>query len=359
MNFLSGRHQRRKAFANSRSDVKSKVINLNFLKIGKPSVNSQAGGLQNTVLRPENSSKNSEISEVCIGGHEPNEFKDSAKFPNDSEALESGNASHSFPNRHLSKNVTPSVPENRKSGRNFQSRSVSFRQPSRMSSFKRNSIKAMKSAYTPPGGLEMILASVDESFSLHSNLIHTNDSGDALRSRRGVRNSVLGSSRTENKIRNNSDSTNFRNYGRSGKHASGSIVDSAVVRKFDEKAGNQTSPHRKSSFSPKIDLTEEEIVQWLGGLPIINPEKMLAYFCGNVNSEVMETPRKDKPYTIFSFAKPKQLDQNTLNELQVSVILILNYAFVFIVFAESTFHKKTKKYMRRIHAAKPVTQEKK
>uniref|UniRef100_A0A0R3RYI4 Uncharacterized protein n=1 Tax=Elaeophora elaphi TaxID=1147741 RepID=A0A0R3RYI4_9BILA len=171
---------------------------------------------------------------------------------------------------------------------NFESRSISFQPSQQTESFKRNSVRALKNTHRRPGGLEMILASVDDSLVLLSDLIATPAA----------------------------DNANLRNAKERRKFSAADFADSdqsCMIRKSGKKNGNFASTIKKSSQSKssetaKIDLTGEEIIQWMGGLPIINSNKMLAYFCGGGNHR--ETKKflsnNHEPYKIFSLRSKKR-----------------------------------------------------
>ncbi|VDK29423.1 unnamed protein product [Gongylonema pulchrum] len=286
--------QRRKAFAK-----------LHLFKFGKAT----AGKPQEEPLeRDKHGLRTSEISGESVCGQESNALKD---FTNELKSTVSETVVKSFSNR-----------GSRKKRRNLDSRTFGSRQPFRNisscgSSFRRNSVKALKNAYHPPGGLEMILASVDESFNLHSNLIRTNDS--CSRDSDNSKNPEPGIESGGNKI----DSVNFGDNARlrtdipktDGNFSTEKVAEN--VRGPSDKT-NKTLVQPKPSFSGKIDLKEDEIVQWLGGLPIINPEKMLSYFCGKMDPKMSKLRNRQEPYTIFSLAKPDERveDWTSVKELQ-------------------------------------------
>lgn len=170
---------------------------------------------------------------------------------------------------------------------NFESRSVSFPSAQRKKSFKRNSVRALKNTYQRPGGFEMILASVDDSLVLLSDVIDIT----AI------------------------DDVNLRNRERHHKFFASDHTDSnchCTTWKISKKADNCDNSAAKSSSQSdyqkiaKIDLTGEEIIQWMGGLPIINSNKMLAYFCGGANQEMKKILPNREPYKIFSFSQKRQ-----------------------------------------------------
>ncbi|EFO20870.2 hypothetical protein LOAG_07618 [Loa loa] len=188
---------------------------------------------------------------------------------------------------------------------NFESRSVSFPSAQHKGSFKRNSVRALKNTYRRPGGLEMILASVDDSLVLLSDLITTTRINDA----------------------------NLRNREQ--------LTDNDLDWKNEKKVGNYDGLVEKSlsqSDSPetaKIDLTGEEIIQWLGGLPIINPNKMLAYFCGATDQETRNILPGREPYQIFSFTQKRQtngqiINENSIHKLTIMRHIVLNTSEVLI-----------------------------
>lgn len=178
---------------------------------------------------------------------------------------------------------------------NFESRSISVHSSQHTASFKRNSVRALKNTYRRPGGLEMILASIDDSLVLLSDLMATTAVDDA----------------------------NLRNHKECNKFFSANPTDNnqnCMRRKSVKKPDNCDNSFEKkqSEFSkiPKIDLTGEEIVQWMGGLPIINPNKMLAYFCGGSSGNHQETKKflsDHEPYKIFSLNTRKwQFNDQTI-----------------------------------------------
>ncbi|CAG9538618.1 unnamed protein product [Cercopithifilaria johnstoni] len=180
---------------------------------------------------------------------------------------------------------------------NFESRSISFQSSKHKESFKRNSVRALKDTDRRPGGFEMILASIDDSFVLLSDLIATTSA----------------------------DNSNLRNLEQHHKFFSANLTDNnqnCIIQKNDKKVDNcndsieKSLPQSESLKIAKIDLTGEEIIQWMGGLPIINPKKMLAYFCGGENSQERNKFLPNcEPYKIFSLTTQKQQfnDQTTGN----------------------------------------------
>ncbi|VDK79513.1 unnamed protein product [Onchocerca ochengi] len=184
---------------------------------------------------------------------------------------------------------------------NFESRSISFPLTSKTKSFKRNSVRALKNNDRRPGGLEMILASVDESLDLLSDLIGTTRIDDS-KLRNHERNRWLFTTDLAN--HNEHDCTIWK---------IDKKVDNCVGSKKIEKSSSQS----KFLETAKIDLTGEEIIQWMGGLPMINSNKMLAYFCGGTNQETKKKIlSKHEPYKIFSFTQKQQfIDQITTRNL--------------------------------------------
>ncbi|EJW81999.1 hypothetical protein WUBG_07091 [Wuchereria bancrofti] len=162
--------------------------------------------------------------------------------------------------------------------RNFESRSINFSSAQHKESFKRNSVKALKNTNRRPGGLEMILASIDDSLVLLSDLITTTGINDAILRINQKHNNVA-SDLTDN----SQDCMIWKNEGKTDN------CDNFVEKSLSQKVSQETA---------KIDLTEEEIIQWMGGLPIINPSKMLAYFCDG--TKILSN---HEPYQIFSFTK--------------------------------------------------------
>ncbi|VBB34012.1 unnamed protein product, partial [Acanthocheilonema viteae] len=175
-----------------------------------------------------------------------------------------------------------------KERRNFESRSISFQSSQRTESFKRNSVRALKDAYRRPGGLEMILASIDDSLVLLSDLIATTATDDKN----------LRSDKQHHKLFSADHTDNDQDF---------------MMQKSDKKIDNCDNLIEKSSSKSefleiaKIDLTGEEIIQWMGGLPIINSNKMLAYFCNGENHQKTKKSLPNRePYKIFSLNTQKQ-----------------------------------------------------
>lgn len=169
---------------------------------------------------------------------------------------------------------------------NFESRSISFQSSQHTENFKRNSVRALKDTYRRPGGLEMILASIDDSLSLLSDLIATT----AI------------------------DHANIR----SDQLTDHAEKDQNCMMRTSDNSNENCSLRSESPEVAKIDLTGEEIIQWMGGLPIINPNKMLAYFCGGGNhQETKNFLSNREPYKIFSLNTQKRQfnDQITTGNL--------------------------------------------
>ncbi|VDK85307.1 unnamed protein product [Litomosoides sigmodontis] len=164
----------------------------------------------------------------------------------------------------------------------FESRSTSVRSSQHTESLKRNSVRALKNTYSRPGGLEMILASIDDSLVLLSDLIATTAA----------------------------DNANLRNHKERNKFFSANPADNdqncmrrKSVKILDNCDNSIEKKQAECAKTAKIDLTGEEIVQWMGGLPMINPNKMLGYFCSGLSGNHQEAKKvlpDREPYKIFS-----------------------------------------------------------
>ncbi|VDN03206.1 unnamed protein product [Thelazia callipaeda] len=185
-------------------------------------------------------------------------------------------------------------------------------------SFKRNSVRALKNAHQPPGGLEMILASVDESLQLLSDLTnntvassHCTNENEDLHKLGSIPNADFPfiDDYDDNEDAANISSTKPINSGEN----TNSFCDETPV---------------SSSKIVNIDLTGEEIIQWMGGLPILNPDKMLAYFCKGSRLETKKNCQREKPYQIFSLSRlqePKKdviWSMNLIHEVRVTFLQI-------------------------------------
>nr|CDQ06137.1 Bm8697 [Brugia malayi] len=185
---------------------------------------------------------------------------------------------------------------------NFESRSIRFSSAQQKESFKRNSVKALKNTNRRPGGLEMILASIDDSFILLSDLITTTEINDANLRIDEKHDNIVASDFTDN----SKDCMIWKNDGKIDN------CDNFIDKTLSQKVSQEIA---------KIDLTEEEIIQWMGGLPIINPNKILAYFCDGTKKILSNY----EPYQIFSFTKNWQInDQIMIKNLITEVCSFLH-----------------------------------
>lgn len=170
---------------------------------------------------------------------------------------------------------------------NFESRSVSFpSSPRSTGSFKRNSVRALKDTCRRPGGLEMILASVDDSLVLLSDLIATTgvDDANVQSDEHGQKLTIFDPTGNDENEKTCETGEKVKNY-------------ASLVRK--------SRPPSNSGATARIDLTEKEIVQWMGGLPTVDREKIFGYFCTGSNQEKRNIFAGRRPYRIFSLA-PKR-----------------------------------------------------